>query len=75
MRDESVLQSLLDANLNALTYVDDAGATGEYPVNPNGSAAHIAALTNAQGNVLGLMPHPESAPSSRELQRTRPASV
>ena len=27
--------------------------------NPNGSLDSIAGITNAQGNVLGLMPHPE----------------
>ncbi len=27
--------------------------------NPNGSMADVAGLTNAEGNVLGLMPHPE----------------
>jgi phosphoribosylformylglycinamidine synthase len=30
-----------------------------YPANPNGSVLDAAALCNAQGNVLGLMPHPE----------------
>jgi phosphoribosylformylglycinamidine synthase subunit PurQ / glutaminase len=29
--------------------------------NPNGSLADVAGVTNAQGNVLGLMPHPEHA--------------
>jgi phosphoribosylformylglycinamidine synthase subunit PurQ / glutaminase len=29
--------------------------------NPNGSARDIAGVTNAAGNVLGLMPHPEHA--------------
>ncbi len=29
--------------------------------NPNGSLHNIAGLCNAQGNVLGLMPHPERA--------------
>ena len=29
--------------------------------NPNGSDGDIAAVTNAHGNVLGLMPHPEHA--------------
>jgi phosphoribosylformylglycinamidine synthase len=27
--------------------------------NPNGSLDNIAGIRNAQGNVLGLMPHPE----------------
>src|SRR5690606_30230728 len=30
-------------------------------VNPNGSLNDIAAVTNAAGNVVGLMPHPEHA--------------
>ena len=29
--------------------------------NPNGSARDIAGVTNAAGNVFGLMPHPEHA--------------
>ncbi len=27
--------------------------------NPNGSQRNIAGITNAAGNVLGMMPHPE----------------
>jgi phosphoribosylformylglycinamidine synthase len=30
-------------------------------VNPNGSYREIAGLSNAKGNVVGLMPHPEHA--------------
>lgn len=30
-------------------------------VNPNGSVNDIAGITNARGNVVGLMPHPEHA--------------
>lgn len=32
-----------------------------YRENPNGSALNIAGITNATGNVCGLMPHPERA--------------
>jgi len=32
-----------------------------YAANPNGSVGNVAGLSNAQGNVLGLMPHPERA--------------
>jgi phosphoribosylformylglycinamidine synthase I len=32
-----------------------------YASNPNGSVADVAGLCNRQGNVLGLMPHPERA--------------
>ncbi|MDG5473588.1 phosphoribosylformylglycinamidine synthase subunit PurQ [Jeotgalibacillus sp. ET6] len=30
-------------------------------LNPNGSLGNIAGITNAKGNVLGMMPHPERA--------------
>lgn len=45
----------------ALTYISANGspANGEYPINPNGSMLDIAGICNLQGNVLGLMPHPE----------------
>ena len=32
-----------------------------YRQNPNGSLGDVAGLSNARGNVLGLMPHPERA--------------
>lgn len=46
----------------ALTYIgaDSGPANGEYPANPNGSTLDIAGICNLQGNVLGLMPHPEN---------------
>lgn len=39
---------------------DGSPAKGEYPYNPNGSIEDIAAICNADGNVLGMMPHPEA---------------
>ncbi|MGP3639148.1 phosphoribosylformylglycinamidine synthase subunit PurQ [Lentilactobacillus hilgardii] len=33
----------------------------KYRNNPNGSVANIAGITNKDGNVLGMMPHPERA--------------
>ena len=35
-----------------------------YVENPNGSLDDIAGISNAQGNVVGLMPHPERACSA-----------
>jgi len=32
-----------------------------YRANPNGSMGDVAGLTDAEGRVLGLMPHPERA--------------
>lgn len=41
-------------------YTDGHGRPDpEFPVNPNGSIANIAAVTNHAGNVLAIMPHPE----------------
>lgn len=46
----------------ALSYTcpDGSPANGRYPANPNGSILDIAGICNPQGNVLGLMPHPEN---------------
>jgi phosphoribosylformylglycinamidine synthase len=41
-------------------YVSADGELTE-DANPNGSIAHIAGVCNADGNVVGLMPHPERA--------------
>ncbi|UGS25375.1 phosphoribosylformylglycinamidine synthase subunit PurQ [Microbacterium resistens] len=50
--DEETLDRLEGEGLVAFRY---AG------VNPNGSLRDIAGITNAAGNVVGLMPHPEHA--------------
>ena len=44
-----------------------------YANNPNGSVGDVAGITNAEGNVLGLMPHPERAadPSTGGLDGQR----
>jgi len=39
--------------------VDESGAPGPYPINPNGSIDDIAGLCDPSGRVMGLMPHPE----------------
>ncbi len=41
-------------------------ADGVYPLNPNGSVNDIAGITNAAGNMLGLMPHPENHVRKRQ---------
>ncbi|MGI9647744.1 MAG: phosphoribosylformylglycinamidine synthase subunit PurQ [Acidimicrobiia bacterium] len=43
-----------------LRYADRDGSPSD-AANPNGSANSIAGITNAAGNVAGLMPHPERA--------------
>ncbi len=54
------LETLATAGQVPLRYVDAAGRTAEvFPDNPNGSEAAAAAVCNARGNVLAMMPHPE----------------
>lgn len=54
--------TFLENDQIALTYAcpDGSPANGEYPINPNGSVLDIAGICNREGNVLGLMPHPEN---------------
>ena len=58
-RDASVLERLRTDDQVALRYVDENGAPGPYPINPNGSNDDIAGICDATGRVMGLMPHPE----------------
>ncbi len=58
--DPKTLDSLFAHKQVLFTYSDAQGAASD-AANPNGSARHIAGLTNVAGNVLGLMPHPERA--------------
>jgi len=60
MMDDDTLKILQDNNQIAAIYTKDgAPANGEFPYNPNGSAADIAAITDPSGKVLAIMPHPE----------------
>jgi len=56
------LSSFIEQDQIALGYVhsDGSPANSDYPANPNGSIMDIAGICNPQGNVLGLMPHPEN---------------
>jgi len=44
----------------AFRYTNCEGHQVNYLYNPNGSEDNIAGITNAKGNVIGLMPHPEN---------------
>ena len=52
--DENTLAKLIERGQIAFTYGDDI----------NGSVNRIAGVTNEEGNVLGMMPHPERAVDS-----------
>ena len=53
-------QAVIDSNQVALRFVDNLHqATENYPANPNGSVTGITSLTNTDGRVTIMMPHPE----------------
>ena len=54
------LKTLEDNNQVLFRYCDASGQVGETN-SPNGSLNNIAGICNQQGNVLGMMPHPERA--------------
>ena len=58
--DEATLDRLEGDGRVLFRYCGPDGAV-EAAHNPNGSQRNIAGITNAAGNVLGMMPHPENA--------------
>jgi phosphoribosylformylglycinamidine synthase len=58
--DKDTLNELYETNRVIFKYCDEKGNTAE-EANPNGSLDNIAGIMNKEGNVLGMMPHPERA--------------
>ena len=58
--DDKTLKNLEDNQQILFRYVSSQGEITE-EANPNGSLHNIAGISNKQGNVLGMMPHPERA--------------
>jgi phosphoribosylformylglycinamidine synthase len=56
--DEDILKSLEDNGQILFRYCSSLGEIDSQN-NPNGSCLNIAGITNKQGNILGMMPHPE----------------
>ncbi len=55
---EDQLKEILENNQIVFKYCDANGDIDEFN-NPNGSLLNIAGIVNKNGNVLGMMPHPE----------------
>tara|TARA_B100000686_G_scaffold36880_1_gene38367 strand:- start:8330 stop:9019 length:690 start_codon:yes stop_codon:yes gene_type:complete len=55
---DSTLKTMEDNGQILFRYSSDKGELLQ-SVNPNGSLNNIAGITNKEGNVLGMMPHPE----------------
>lgn len=58
--DESTLRELEESGRVILRYCGPGGEV-EDRYNPNGAARNIAGIVNREGNVAGMMPHPERA--------------
>jgi phosphoribosylformylglycinamidine synthase len=59
MEPERNLEKLEENGQILFRYSTADGALDGYPWNPNGSVSSVAAISNSQGNVIGMMPHPE----------------
>lgn len=57
---EEELKKIEEAGQVVLRYCDEEGRISS-KANPNGSVNNIAGVCNKEGNVFGLMPHPERA--------------
>lgn len=58
--DDETLRRLEDKEQILFRYCESDGSLTAH-ANPNGSRANIAGIINEQGNVVGMMPHPERA--------------
>lgn len=58
-KQQDYLKKLEENDQVVFRFVDPEGNYTGYPWNPNGSISNIAGICNYQGNVFGMMPHPE----------------
>ena len=57
---EDEINKLFDSEKICMTFVDSSGyQTEQYPLNPNKSPSGITGITNDNGNITVMMPHPE----------------
>lgn len=66
--EKETIAQLNENNQILFRYCDENGNVVE-SANPNGSLENIAGVCNANGNVFGMMPHPERA-ADKELGNT-----
>lgn len=64
--DEKTLGELETNGQVIYRYCNEKGEFSD-EMNPNGSTNHIAGIRNKQGNVFGMMPHPEEAVRNWEI--------
>ncbi|MHA1143652.1 MAG: phosphoribosylformylglycinamidine synthase I [Candidatus Helarchaeota archaeon] len=61
--EERALKEMVENDQIVFRYVTEKGVPSK-EANPNGSIDNIAGICNLEGNVVGLMPHPERASES-----------
>jgi len=62
------LTKLSEQNQIAVQFTDNKGTiASSYPLNPNGSPEGVTGLTNRDGRVTIMMPHPERVFRSQQL--------
>jgi len=70
-REPGSIAALVGGGQAPLRYATARGVAARgFPANPNGSEAAVAAVCNAAGNVLALMPHPERAQDAASVSRS-----
>ena len=56
------------ASLSRLVFCSaDGVVSSQFPINPNGAMHNIAGLSNRNGNVFAMMPHPERSTFLRQI--------
>jgi phosphoribosylformylglycinamidine synthase len=66
--DPAVAERIQTSGLALFRYVGVSGApAAAYPDDPNGGLFQAAGITNLEGNVLAIMPHPERASWLRQV--------
>lgn len=67
-KDQELIKQLQKNRQIAFQYCDKSGKViGKYPFNPNGTTLNIAAISNKEGNIMAIMPHPERASYNWQL--------
>src|SRR3989338_3196832 len=67
-KDQTLIKQLIKNKQIVFQYCDKGGKIiDKYPVNPNGAVKNIAAISNKEGNIMAIMPHPERASFSWQL--------
>jgi|TARA_B100002003_G_scaffold243975_1_gene269240 phosphoribosylformylglycinamidine synthase len=67
-KDKTLIKKLIKNKQIIFQYCDGKGRVlNKFPINPNGAVYNIAAISNKEGNVMAIMPHPEAASLYRQI--------